>query len=1051
MDEVLTPLLPVLTDAELRTIFRDDERALWRYHLLSAVFHDGRSNREVAEQFVTTPETVRHLCNSFLETGHLDSLRSKRRGAIGHLQRQSPLAQAIARELALDPEASGGQIWRAVRAQLESSGIPVPRRSVYRLVERLRPEVEVEEAEEESELWAPALVPLLRTALPLLTFDPPLDLGRSQLAEQALPADDDSAMRGKILRDLLRDGLDELRPRAQDEQDDPYFRPYQILSREALEGATREELERDLAIAPATYTRAKRQGLERLAEIVVQKLQERKLPQRAEPPLPPPLFGRDREVAYYTRRLEEEGVAVIWGLYGSGKTALAATIAARYHPIVKGVVWHKCAGAGDGILIGVLRSYGVDRHPNAADTRVLLADIRESSTNTDLLVLECFEAIAHDPAADLLLATLRGATRNGMRLLVLSRVLPRWAGDHGWAPLGGVPDDIARALWAVFGGPAIAPPAWSELYNRTLGYPRLIQALAADVDADIDHLLLDGLCKGLSLEARDLLFRLLLVPQPIRTGEAGGVRVALNELIAYGLVTVGPSRTSGYLHGLIEAHRAGLRVLVPEATRIYLDHADDATRDGLWFDAATFYSAAGEPARAAQVVGEHSHWIVAERQGRAAIDLLRDLLPRLAPGPELAEAQASLGTLYLLVGECGQAIDTLRAVIDLMVAFRETLALPQLRRCHRQLAAAYLLAGRWPEALDHAQVSMGAERTIGPPVSAEERIELTLLQQRIWLLAGRGDQARFWLADAQMLLQITPTPYVAALVAYGEGLDAAHRGTASLAAERLRQALDRLPAATHHGLRYAVVAQLVGALATGGRFDEAIATLHPYLVEAQSLRHRAGATALVLALANVELDRGDIGAARAAATSAELSRDAADLILQCELSLLRASLAIYDGDTLNALRELEAVVGLAADPFLPYMQARANIGLALLYLQQGDATTAAQYALRGLRVAESSGLRRLQAMAHLCLTEDALRRHAWDEVQGNLAQASEIPDDPTLSGMAERAKAELYVAQGNVEAAAQAFRRSLDLLRSGAALARRWAEQSYAAFQAERG
>src|SRR3712207_6415684 len=145
MDRSPMPLLPVLTDAELRALFRDDERAIWRYRLLSALLHEGRSSREVAEQWATTPETVRHLRSAFLQTGHLDVLRSKRRGAAGHLQKQSSLAQAIARELTRDPEASGGQIWRNVQAQLAGTGIEAPRRTVYRLIERLRPQLDLDE------------------------------------------------------------------------------------------------------------------------------------------------------------------------------------------------------------------------------------------------------------------------------------------------------------------------------------------------------------------------------------------------------------------------------------------------------------------------------------------------------------------------------------------------------------------------------------------------------------------------------------------------------------------------------------------------------------------------------------------------------------------------------------------------------------------------------------------------------------------------------------------------------------------------------------------
>ena len=1049
MDEPSTLLLPVLSDADLRAIFRNDERAIWRYRLLKALLHESYTIREAAQQFGTTPETVRHLRASFLETGHLDVLRSKRRGAAGHLLRQTPLAQAVAQELAADPEASGGTVWRRVKASLNGSGIAVPRRSVYRLVDRLRAQAPPSAPPvENTDLWAPALVPALRAALPLLALEPPLDLGRSDLAQQTLDHEPDALTRGLQLRDMLMQALDELKPSGIDDQRDPAHRPYQILVGEGLRGRSRDELQNEFHIAPATYTRAKRQGLERLAESIVYRLGQQQMTiAHAEPPAPPPLLGRDREVAYYTQRLQD-GEAVIWGMAGSGKTALAATLAAQYQQAGSFVVWHVCTGSGDMILQALLLSCGIDRDSQSLDTATLLNALRERLNDGSVIVLEQYERIAEDPVTALLIAMLRSSVKQqGVRLLVVSRVLPPWAEDEGWLSLGGLGDDAARALWTVSGGQAVEPIDWQALYNRTLGYPQLMQRLAAEPGISIAALVLDQL-GDVSADAQRTLFQMILAQKPLLVSteapaaDEPPVRSPYQELYQRGLLTYQADERCYHLHSLLQASRSDLIPLINDAPQLYRMLAERSAGEGGWLEAATAFTEGGAIDLAMQMLRAHLDDLIAHGQGPETLDLLKRLLFYLTPGQDLAAAQALSGSCYLTLGMYREAIDTLGSALDVAALFRDSISPLELRRWNRLLAEAYLQLGRWSHALTYSQASMSIERTTNQNIPAYERIALSLLQQRIWTMAGQVEQARFWLADAQMQAQITDCPTGSGLVAYAEGVDAARRGHFEKAIKRLHEALALLPDHTHYTERFEIVALLGHCQAMLGQFEPAEAMLRRSLNETYAIFHRSGTVALALALVCVTLGRGAIDEAAVTLRLAESLHDPANLRQSAELKLIQGWHALHTDHMSQSLGHFMAALSIASDPVIPEFQVQANLSIACSALRQGDATTAGQYATRSLRQAESLGLDRAKALSQLCLIEEALLRHAWSEAEQGLKALRLSETDPLLQGQFYFTRALLLSALDDEIEARSSLQTGMAQLQKGPQLARRWAEQS---------
>lgn len=254
--------LPRLTNAELAAMFGDDLAALQRYRMLVALIREGRPAAEVARAFGVSRESLRRLRRAFANED-VAALRSRKRGG-GHFARGSPLAHALRDELAADPGAPAAALWVRVEARLGGQGLSAPRSTFYRLLTRLRDE-DPDEGDDESSRTADVI---LREALSGLLEDPPLALGRSQLAELILADERDPQQRGRRMAQALQTAIAQMQPAEEIEGDDPRWRHYRILAGEYLEGRDRADLELDLALSASTYSRAKREAVDRLRSML---------------------------------------------------------------------------------------------------------------------------------------------------------------------------------------------------------------------------------------------------------------------------------------------------------------------------------------------------------------------------------------------------------------------------------------------------------------------------------------------------------------------------------------------------------------------------------------------------------------------------------------------------------------------------------------------------------------------------------------------------------------------------------------------------------------
>jgi transposase len=476
----------MLTDEDLAEQFGDDLDGIRRYRLLQAVLIAGMTQREAAEENEISERTIRNVLRAYAEGG-LEALRSRRTAAS---RAATHAEQALAAALAAEPQAGGDRLWRLAQELIGREGAALSRRTAYRILARLRADDEEEEEDD-----APnSLRALVRAALPLLAEDPPLALGATPLAQQLLPGTDEALSRGILLQQAIREALDHLRPPGAVSAIDRSWWPYLICTGEYEAGQRRAELQSDLALSASTYSRAKRQGLDAITALLPQLITE-----RAEGPvtlssqrLPRTLdfIGRRDEESYYAWRLQTEGIGHIWGLPGSGKTALAAELAAEGVRYGQTILWHTCYAGPDAALLGIIR--GLAKALAAAGDDLLWREMRRAPLDDqdprELLNLLRERLLARpavvvlddihraDPAdADMLYDALADlVARRSTRLLLVGR---RQIDSLSFPPLQGLSERDARILWS--GAAALSPEQWWALYETTGGLPTLLRLVAA--------------------------------------------------------------------------------------------------------------------------------------------------------------------------------------------------------------------------------------------------------------------------------------------------------------------------------------------------------------------------------------------------------------------------------------------------------------------------------------------------------------------------------------------------------------------------------------------
>jgi hypothetical protein len=478
--------LPLLTDDDLELLFSGDSDGARRYRLLHAVLVRGMTQREAATEAHVSERTVRNVLRAYGRSGSLEVLRTRSGAARRRSRRAAAIEEALAQALAEEPLAGGDRLWRRAQELLGDGAGQLSRRTAYRMLAQLRTR---------ARQTAPAeLSGAVRSALPLMQEDPPLTLGASALAQRLLPGESDALARGLQLRQAMREAIERLRPAAGTNSLDRVWWPYLICKGEYEAGCNRTDLQGEFALSASTYSRAKRQALEKIAVALPQIVAQISVPAPAlvlqRLPRTPDFVGRHEEENYYSWRLQTEGIAHLWGLPGCGKTVLAAELAARSHRGGRRVVWHTCAAGPEATLAGIVRGLAEGLAGSADD--VLLAEVRQLGGNAGVtdallealrtrllaeratLVLDDIHRAEAEETAALLAMLGELAVGGALQLLLVGRNRPA-AGE--WPELPGLHEGEALLLWS--GAGALPEAHWQPVYDLTNGLPQPLRLAAA--------------------------------------------------------------------------------------------------------------------------------------------------------------------------------------------------------------------------------------------------------------------------------------------------------------------------------------------------------------------------------------------------------------------------------------------------------------------------------------------------------------------------------------------------------------------------------------------
>ena len=623
------------------------------------------------------------------------------------------------------------------------------------------------------------------------------------------------------------------------------------------------------------------------------------IPPPPEPPRPPEVLhfvGREAELGYFAAKLATYHLAVITGMPGMGKTALAARLAGRvaspfrtfWHAFHEGegfqsIVWKLAGflawhGQGDlWRLVQTVQATGGQLPPPETLFDYLAQMVRRGRF---LLCLDDFQFVDEDPLVSQLVGRLREAVLAGdLDLIITARRLPGFLQVTQFDALAGLGAADADRLLALE-GLRLAPEVAAELYARTAGNAQFL-TLAADalkqaVDPaelvanlaaadDIERYLLGQVDRNLGDAERDVLAALAALLGYGGTRDAleavldgGSIQRPLRSLADRHLLIVSEgSRGREYaLHSMLQAFyyaslgRRQRRELHGRAAEYYEMEEVDVMKAAIHYERAARYE------KAARLAADNTWRLINLGQAERLRRLLDGFEAEQLEPFLWANVRAARGTVYTFLGD-----GTARAIFE--AALTDLEALPadarvlELRgRICRELGE--LLLNQAPqEALHWLETGL---KTLAGTESAEVP-HLRIVMGAVLGQLGDYDAAISMLDDALHTLpetasQLHGKAFLNLQVAYyskgdyGRAISYGERGLAiarSLGDQWQVQAFMTNLAVTRH---------------IGGDWPGAIADMERALALAETLGNRVAKTMLLTNLGTAHINLADDDAAR---------------------------------------------------------------------------------------------------------------------------------------------------------------------------------------------
>ncbi len=313
-----------------------------------------------------------------------------------------------------------------------------------------------------------------------------VDLVRPWLATGGTPT-------GLDIHDALVQAMEEVRTGGHALGMDKDQRAYLILHDTYVQKLPLAQILKRIGISRAAYFREKNRALAHLEAVLRHRSREMHLALKESEFIPrlQGFVGRQADLAYFRQRLRKDRIALICGMAGVGKTALAAELASECLRSSR-VLWYSFRHGRNTSLQATLEGLALalaaqgqpdfwrflqagqraDPPPPAAQMRFLV-NLLERRPHT--LCLDDVHAVADVPELDRLLLALReSAGRGKLALILTSRHTLSFDSSLSFAPLDGLTLPEVQQMLQAAGLGWLWDPLVDRLYQRTQGHPLLV-------------------------------------------------------------------------------------------------------------------------------------------------------------------------------------------------------------------------------------------------------------------------------------------------------------------------------------------------------------------------------------------------------------------------------------------------------------------------------------------------------------------------------------------------------------------------------------------------
>lgn len=713
------------------------------------------------------------------------------------------------------------------------------------------------------------------------------------------------------------------------------------------------------------------------------------IPPPPEPDRPPVLanfVGRSTELAYYSEKLANEHIAVITGMAGVGKTALAVELLRQVSKDWK-IFWHS-AHESEGLdallwelaaflawhdrpelwrMLQRTRLSGGQPPPVEVVFNYLLQMLRGGNY---LLCFDDFQFIDDDPRLGQFIGDLRASILQGeISMVVTSRRMPAFVQVVQFEPLAGLnlsdvrsllaarnvelPEQGLEQLYTLTGGNAEFLTLAAEALRPAKEPLQLLERLAQA--QDIENYLMAQVDERLSDLQRDVMSAVaVFLGYPVNRAaieavlDAGSLLRTLNELSNRYLLTVSKSESGRQYrqHAIVQAFyyqmpgRKHLREMHRRAAEFYETEQPEALKAGM------HYERAGEMDKAAEILSADVWALINQGQAR----LLKDLLARIPPSALAPLLQAQLkiasGHVQALFGEGGNARQSFQSALEVLNGQAED---PQTSILQAQ-----------------------ACRGMAELLEFEDQGEALAWVQRGLQYAGD----RLPLEQAALLIRA--------------GMIYINLGNLEDSQKSLEQGLERLPQGPSQ-LRSQALTQLGG--------------LHFF--------------------------QGDLEQAKACALEAlEISRALHDYF---QVASILSNLSTYrytGGDWQGAIADFNQALELAENLSSQKLRVAVEVNLGTAYINTGEADLAQKHLERGLELARENDFPLIEIVALFRLADLHVRSKKWEAAWPLLQDAERLSGEIDATGYLMDVftlQAEVKLGHGQLEEAQDACLQAIEL------------------------